>query len=326
MSLLLAHEFVKRGHNVKVLTHTVNKNRDEFPFEVIRSPGPIQLLNAVKWCDVFFQNNISMRMLWPIVIFRRPWIVRHATWISRMDGSLSWRDRLKRFTLRYSVGIANSKAVAEHIPSRTTVVGNPYRDDIFRVVFGVERNLDLVFLGRLVSDKGALMLLQALVTLRHRGLLPTLTVIGDGPELESLQQFVKEHNLNTQVTFVGPRTGEALVMLLNRHNIMVVPSIWKEPFGIVALEGIACGCAVVGSSGGGLGDAIGPCGITFKNSDITGLTAALESLLRDPPKVRKLVAAAPKHLACHSTAYVVDKYLEIIVESMTGKNSRNEVA
>ena len=43
--------------------------------------------------------------------------------------------------------------------------------------------------------------------------------------------------------------GAALAALLNQCRILVVPSLWAEPFGIVALEGIACGCVVVGSAG-----------------------------------------------------------------------------
>lgn len=322
MSLLLAYELIKRGHHVKVLTHTKNKNEDHFPFDVIRAPTPVELIKAVKWCDVYFQNNISVRMLWPIIIFRRPWIVRHATWISRMDGSLSWRDWVKRFLLRYSVGISNSQAIADHISTHTNVIGNPYRDELFCSIAGVDRSQDLVFLGRLVSDKGASMLLSSLVKLRDRGLRPTLTVIGDGPELGNLQQFVSANNLNAQVTFVGQRTGMDLVTLLNRHRIMVVPSIWKEPFGIVALEGIACGCAVVGSTGGGLRDAIGPCGLTFENGNVAALTAAIESLLCNPEKIRKFVDAAPEHLVRHTTNYVVDRYLEIIVKSVRSKQQK----
>ena len=58
--------------------------------------------------------------------------------------------------------------------------------------------------------------------------------------------------LERQVEFTGVLQGETLVRTLNAHRIMVVPSRTPEPFGVVALEGIACGCVVVGSEGGGL--------------------------------------------------------------------------
>jgi glycosyltransferase involved in cell wall biosynthesis len=46
------------------------------------------------------------------------------------------------------------------------------------------------------------------------------------------------------VDFVGTKTDHELVKLLNTHQIMVVPSLWNEPFGLVALEGVACGCVL----------------------------------------------------------------------------------
>ena len=84
MSMLLATEFTKRGHEVVVVTETRNQQRDDFPFEVLRRPKPRQMLEAVRWSDVFFQNNISLRTLWPLALVRKPWVVRHATWIRRM--------------------------------------------------------------------------------------------------------------------------------------------------------------------------------------------------------------------------------------------------
>lgn len=78
---------------------------------------------------------------------------------------------------------------------------------------------------------------------------------------------------------------------------MVVPSLWDEPFKIVALEGIACGCVVVGSKGGGLKDAIGPCGLTFDNGDVAGLTAQLINLLANLDQLTAYRKKAKEHLS-----------------------------
>src|SRR2546423_11563028 len=113
----------------------------------------------------------------------------------------------------------------------------------------IPRNKELVFLGRLVSDKGADLLLMSLAKLKAQGLTPKLTVIGTGPEECSLKQQSVRFGIDGQVSFVGAKIETDLAQLLNEHQIMVVPSRWQEPFGIVALEGIACGCIVVGSEG-----------------------------------------------------------------------------
>jgi glycosyltransferase involved in cell wall biosynthesis len=190
-------------------------------------------------------------------------------------------------------------------------IGNPYRDEIFRIVPGISRDRDLVFLGRLVSDKGVDLLLLALASLRDRGLIGQLTIIGSGPEEPLLRDLVGQLALGEQVQFAGPQGGEALVQLLNRHRIMVVPSRWEEPFGIVALEGIACGCVIVGSSGGGLPEAIGPCGVTFPNGDHAALAEGLRRLLDSEQEIGRLRNAARAHLRKFTARAVADAYLAV---------------
>jgi glycogen synthase len=319
MSMLLAEELTTRGHEVTVVTYTRNPVEDEFPFYVLRRPTPARLLSVMRNSDAVFENNISLRTSWAAILLRKPWVVRHATWIRRLDGSLGPQDRLKRLLLRFSTGISNSQSIADDISAITTVVGNPYRDDIFRKGPDITRDRDIVFLGRLVSDKGPQLVLEALRRLATIGMTPNATFIGAGPELNRLQHLARDHGLERQITFVGQKAGPELVQLLNRHRIMVVPSVWNEPFGIVALEGIACGCAVVGSEGGGLKDAIGPCGVTFPNGDVAALTVALERLLRNPSDIDALTSASDEHLRQHTVEYVVDRYLDVIEKAMKAR-------
>lgn len=102
------------------------------------------------------------------------------------------------------------------------------------------------------------------------------------------------------------------MVALNEIDCLVVPSVWSEPFGIVALEGIACGCLVIGSQGGGLKDAIGPCGLTYPNGDVAALAAAMRRVLDEPSLGTELRAKAPAHLARHSPQAVVDAYLQVM--------------
>ena len=257
VSLILAEEFVAAGHEVRLVTHAVaDAGTDDarFPYPVLRRPGPGRMLALLRWCDVYFQNNISVRTLWPLALVRRPWVPAHHTWLTRVNGSIGWQDRLKKLLLRRGTPIAVSHEVAEslEVPG-TVVIGNPYKPTLFRLLPDVPRTRDLVFLARLVSDKGGDLLMDALADLKSHGLRPELTVVGDGPEMGNLRSQVERLGLDAQVEFTGTLQGEELVRTLNRHRVMVVPSRTPEPFGVVALEGIACGCAVVGSERGGLG-------------------------------------------------------------------------
>ncbi|MGB7441350.1 MAG: glycosyltransferase family 4 protein [Coleofasciculaceae cyanobacterium] len=321
---ILAREFTRLGHEVKVITQTSGTNFDvdglEFPFEVIRKPSPLKLLSLVNWCDAYFHNGIILKDAWPLLIIRRPWIIRHQSWIRSIDGTLtgfggkssSLVTRLKHFCIRFSVSISISQAIAEHLHHPSTIIPNPYRDHLFRVIPEISRTKELVFLGRLVSEKGVEVLLKALAQLKESGLKPRLTIIGKGPEESKLRQQVVDLGISEQVVFVGAKVGEELVRMLNEHQIMVIPSLYNEPFGVVALEGIACGCVAVGSEGGGLKDAIGSGGITFPNGDVKALTQILGDLLKHPDKLATYRANAESHLSRHKQAEVAKAYLRVI--------------
>ncbi len=305
----LVDRFQRAGHEVMVATTTAGPEGG-LPYRVVRNPSPRDLLRWTRWCDVFHQANVSLRGLWPLLLVRRPWVVSHHSWYCQSDGRITWRDRLKRWLLRFAASsIAVSQAVADDLATPSVVIPNPYRDDLFRRLPGIERTEDLVFLGRLVSDKGVDVLLDALAQLAGEGLRPRLTVVGDGPESPRLREQAHRLGIAEQIDFLGTRTGEELVRLLNRHAILVVPSRYNEPFGIVALEGIACGCVAVGSAGGGLKDAIGPCGETFRNGDVEGLAGVLGRLLRHPESLEGYRARAEAHLARHTSADVAAAYL-----------------
>jgi glycosyltransferase involved in cell wall biosynthesis len=317
-----ATEMVRLGCEVTVVTQTAAQSPDDFPYSVLRRPGARQLLRWTRWCDLYYQANVSLRGLWPLLLVRRPWGVSHHSWYRREDGRIAWQDRLKRFLLRFAtVSISVSQGIAVDLETPSLVIPNAYRDHLFRTLPDEPRERDLVFLGRLVSDKGVDVLLEALARLAGRGLRPTLTIIGDGPEAPRLREQVARLGLGDQVELLGIRTGEELVRWLNRHRILVIPSRYDEPFGIVALEGIACGCAVVGSRGGGLPEAIGPCGRTFENGNAADLAAVLAELLLDPAQQATCQQEAPRHLAEHASERICRLYFEALSGALSGRRA-----
>src|SRR3989440_1580880 len=309
VSNLLGREFVAQGHEVRVITQTPGDG--EFPFVVIRRPGPSELMRQVRWCDVFFQNNISLRTLWPLLFIRRPLFIAHQTWITKPDGSTGWQHGLKRLALRSGTSFAISGAIADSLPVPSIRVGNPYDDKIFKEKEG-NRTRELIFVGRLVSDKGAGLLLDALKLVKTK---PRLTIVGDGPERTALEKQVADLELQSPVEFAGSRQGASLADLLCQHAVLVVPSIWREPFGIVALEGIACGCVAIGSAGGGLAEAIGPCGVTFPNGNLPALADAITRILNDPQERDRFRQNAPAHLSRFTPRQVAAIYLEAMTKA-----------
>lgn len=309
---LLAAEFFRLGHPVTVVTDTLAEGADNLPYPVVRQPSLSELIRVIRWSDIFWHNNLSLRTLWPALLVSKPIVITHQGSYCRAPRGVDLVQRLKHTIVRHTTSVASSKAVAACFATTSTLIYNPY--DARKFSFDApetERTGDLVFLGRLVSEKGVDLLLEALAILRTRHLSPSLTIVGGGPELAPLQQFTTRLELDGQVTFSGPKRDAALRSLLRQHKILVVPSRYDEPFGVVALEGIACGCVVVGSRGGGLPEAIGPCGLTFPNGDAQALAGALESLLSRPNEHEKFLAQAPPHLAKFHPATVAETYLAL---------------
>jgi glycogen(starch) synthase len=313
-SVLLAREFVAAGHEIILVTETPARTSSSDPFEVVRNPTLARLWKLVRWCEVVFQNNISLRHLFPALLLRKPVLLAHQTWIRDVSGGIGWNNRIKRALLPWVKNVAVSEAIARDANLATEVIGNPYDDRIFKINANIRRDRELIFVGRLVSDKGADVLLSGLGILKQRQIPANLTIIGRGPEEENLRALVRELALDQAVTFGGEKVGAELAELMNRHQVIVIPSRWPEPFGIVALEGIACGCAAVGSEQGGLSEAIGNCGMTFRNGDSEELADRLRDLLSDSTMRDKCRAGAPAHLEQFRAQTVAQRYLALLRE------------
>nr|GFC59460.1 sulfoquinovosyl transferase SQD2-like [Tanacetum cinerariifolium] len=197
--------------------------------------------------------------------------------------------------------------------NKAVVISNPYPEDQFKLLEEVPRTLDFVFLGRLVSDKGADHAILALSQLcEHTAKKFSLTIIGEGPERSNLEELVTSLHLNEQVRFTGTLVDKALTHCLNQHRYILVPSIWEEPFGNVVLEGMACGCLPIASDGGGLPEAVGNAGLTFKRGSLKALVTCIRHLLERPELERQIRAFFPAHLLAHQQGTIARRYLDII--------------
>ena len=294
------------------MTQTAGESGEPFPFPIIRQPLIGKLFRLINWCDIFWQNNLSLRTLWPALFLRKPVVITHQGSYCRRPVGFDLAQRIKHAVVNRITSVAISQYVASCFKIPSVLIPNPYDAGVFTVKSPVaERSGDLVFVGRVVSEKGLDILLESLARLRSDGLHPQLTVVGSGPELTAMQTLAHKIDINDRVHFVGSKRGVELAQILSHHKILVVPSRYEEPFGIVALEGIACGCVVVASGGGGLPEAIGSCGITFTNGDPAALASVLRKLLMAPDELPQFTAGASQHLARFQPAAIANGYLNL---------------
>lgn len=171
------------------------------------------------------------------------------------------------------------------------------------------------FWGAWFLKRDATFFLRSLSMLKAEGVCPSVSIIGDGPELPALRRLTAELDLSDRVVFLGTiREGRGKEIA--RHRIMVVPSSYAEPFGVVALEGLAAGCVIVASSAGGLPAAVGPCGILFPNGDARAMASALRDLLASPSLREKLRSESSRHLERFRPETVAKKYLDVFQSTL----------
>jgi glycosyltransferase involved in cell wall biosynthesis len=142
--------------------------------------------------------------------------------------------------------------------------------------------------GRLVSEKGIPILLQAAGKLTAAGYSFRLKIIGDGPERAKLEKIADSLGLGGRVSFLGSLTGEPLVNELMTAAAVVMPSVWEETAGLSAIEQMMRGGAVIASDIGGLGEVVGEAGLKFAAGDVAGLASCLRRLIDDPGLVEIL--------------------------------------
>jgi glycogen synthase len=317
---LLAEAFYEAGHRPIVVTQTEDNNDSSqaaglagtagqtrsgaWPYQVVRRPRPQVLLRLYQWCDVVLQIQIGLQTSWPLMLVNRPWVISHHNWIDVQRTPQAW---LKRGVLRFARHIAASQALADRLPVPSTLIPNPYRNEVFKAPISTDRSMDLIFIGRLIPGKGAQVLIEALRELAGNGVHRELTIVGDGPVLADLVRTAQE----LPVKFVGTKRGAELSRLLGQHRFLIIPSIDPEPFGIVAIEGLACGCTVVASRNSGLLEAVGTHGVFCEPGDPKSLAQAII----EADAASGLMAGVAQHLARHDPHSVANQYLKVLSDA-----------
>ena len=316
-SEILGSAFHEFGAEVHIVSWTKETGTKQFPFNVIRNPGINKLLREHRWADVVLENNPCLRLSWPNIFIHKPLVVAVNTWVSRVSGTKGIRDKLKHLWFRRTKNIiAVSDAIRKKEWPQAVVIENPYNNRLFKTLPDIKKEIKFVFLGRLVSDKGADQAIRAISALVNEKILNRdsiqLTIIGDGPEKKHLSVLIKKMGLESAVQLTGVLKEQALVDCLNGHQYILVPSAWQEPYGNVVLEGMACGCIPVASNGGGLPEAVGEAGFLFERNNLDDMVNILKEILKDSGKNDLIKAKADCHLKQHTIELVAKKYFKIL--------------
>jgi glycosyltransferase involved in cell wall biosynthesis len=138
------------------------------------------------------------------------------------------------------------------------------------------------YIGRLVPEKGIDILLEAVAQLRGPW---ELRILGSGPERDRLEKMAQWLGILPRVAFDLPIPSTQMPYYYSGLDVLVLPSRtrpnWKEQFGRVLIEAMACQTVVVGARCGAIPEVIGDAGLTFTEGDPADLRAQLQILLGD---------------------------------------------
>ena len=154
----------------------------------------------------------------------------------------------------------------------------------------------ILFAGQVVQHNGVHTAIEALGIIRAgggAGANCTLTVAGGSvvPEyLETLKKQVSKLGLDACVTFCGHVDRTSLQNLYAEHDILLFPSTWEEPFGIVLLEAMAAELAVVGTATGGSSEILinNETGLVFRPEDAASCADRLLFLMNNPGEYNRI--------------------------------------
>ena len=219
----------------------------------------------------------------------------------------SWCERVAATSAAAVVAVSEGmradvlSAYPEISPERTHVIRNgidsceyaPDPETGVLVRHGVDPERPyVIFVGRITRQKGVAVLLRAAAMLDPAAQLVLCAGAADTPELrdEVTSLVAGLHASRTGVVWIPEMLPkQEVIQLLSHATVFACPSVY-EPLGIVNLEAMACGTAVVASRVGGIPEVVddGVTGLLVPADDPAPLADALNALLRDPVRAAEM--------------------------------------
>lgn len=208
-----------------------------------------------------------------------------------------WLKRLKRYALDRSeavtvVGAAMREIAIDLGIAAEKISVSPMGVDL-RTLFVADPNStrsndEILFVGRLAETKGLRFLLDALPQILHRHPSASVTIVGFGPERDTLFAQAKALGIQDRVAFVGPVPHSELPKLYRRASVFVAPFVRvstgeQEGFGLVIIEAMGCACPVVVSAAPAMSELVdGHIECLSPSADADALAGTILKVLDDP--------------------------------------------
>jgi glycosyltransferase involved in cell wall biosynthesis len=182
-------------------------------------------------------------------------ITWHEVWGDYWYEYLGWKGFLGKITERLvarltSENIAVSKTTAKNLNNlrlchEINIIPNGIDLTRIRSISPSSESWDIIFVGRLIKEKHADLLIQAVTLLQYKNPDIRVVIIGEGPEYVTIKNLINDKKIIPPIHMYGfYRNHDDLIAQLKSSKVFVLPST-REGFGITALEALACGLPVI---------------------------------------------------------------------------------
>jgi len=186
-----------------------------------------------------------------------------------------------------------------------------------------DSDLVVAYVGRLVQEKGVSTLIAAARSLEREGCRTALRIIGDGPERARLEGLAHADGVPRPITFTGTLTGADLRSALEEVDVLVLPSLWEEPAGLVVMEQLMRGRPVIVSDNGGAAELAGDAGLKFPPGDSASLAERIKQFADNPSLKDEFgVRARKRALENFTQGRMVDEHGEIFANAIRDSGIR----
>lgn len=236
----------------------------------------VLLLKPRLGCPVilFSWENLPARYRWPFSLIRR-------LNFRRADGAIAGTaeaaQRLREAGFRGPIAVIPQLGVD---PDTFC----PRRNEALRQDLGLKA-FTIGYIGRMVPEKGLWVLLEALSFLKGNW---QCLLVGEGPLRKKWLAQAGHMGMRERVVWVPTVPHKAVSEYINAMDVLVLPSLttsrWKEQFGHVLIEAMACGVPVIGSDSGAIPEVIGDAGLIVPEGEPMALARAIDQLRSSEPQ------------------------------------------
>lgn len=301
--------------------------------QLTREEGSFDIIHAHDWmtvpcsCEAKLYTDSNFVLTFHSLEFKRS--LGSQTLESRMIESIEWWGSYDAKRIIVCSESMKKDVIARfNVPEyKVTVIPNgidPSRLDVTVDVSETRRRYNvfwkeqmILFIGRLTHQKGCEYLISAMqYVLRKYN--AKLVIVGDGPSRGFLEDEARRLGLSDRIIFTGFLPDDEMIKLLKSADVLVVPSIY-EPFGIVALEGMAAGTPVVVSDVDGLSEIVKHevNGIKVFPRDPYSIYWGIDRILSNPSLAESLKMKAKEDVEKYfSWSAIAEKTIEVYKDSL----------